>query len=429
MPTIDTYFNVPSISFAIGVSNVVEAAGTSTGSATTSFILTADNIFPLDAASIASATVTGIGNRIVTEDVQDIFDAENRFIATTLIPTITDVLNFSEAVEINRPISVESAFTIQDTRESINVSTLVSDSFYTGNEVYMSVLLALQDTLTITEANNFLLSAFLTEIIDISEAVVPSNLSRLTVTDVFETSDSALLGLSEAIADSINVTATIGDIRTQLEVLSEVFTIQSISEISTQKLESLIDTFNISESVNFEGSIYTVFLVDTAEFGDVLWSPDFGAVAWLMNTEGESISPLLNFDFRTIAEHNGKVIAASSQGIYEITGDDDAGRKIDAYVKYGFDDFGSPNRKRASDLYMSYTGGGLESSIETYDGPKTVYNYPIEIRGAEAPRNNRMKVGRGLVSRYWRTEVHNQEGAAFKVYELGLNISTSKRRL
>jgi hypothetical protein len=85
--------------------------------------------------------------------------------------------------------------------------------------------------------------------------------------------------------------------------------------------------------------------------------------------------------------------------------------------------------KRMSDLYVGYTGGRLQCDVETYDGPQDVYNYLMEERDADAPRNNRLKIGRGLSSRYWRFTVKNLEGADFQLHDMTAVIGRSNRRL
>jgi hypothetical protein len=71
----------------------------------------------------------------------------------------------------------------------------------------------------------------------------------------------------------------------------------------------------------------------------------------------------------------------------------------------------------------------MECDVETYDGPEDVYTYEMEPRDADAPRNNRLKIGRGLNSRYWRFEFRNVSGADFQLQDVAVQVTTSKRRL
>ena len=342
---------------------------------------------------------------------------------------LVDTINVSEEVSysitsyITSIAKVVSAFGSIGQTTSLRSRIKVSDS----NSIVMVALLA--DVLTVTDTRELAVIANLVSNLTAEGTFTDSLVGNATISDTFQMRDSQAVGFAEYLVSTGLFSSSLEDLRTQIELLSDSMTLTDAQVLSATVLESLSDTAQFSDQLGFAGSAYNVVLVSTLEMGDVLWSPDFGSIAWVMNTEGLSIAPYSNYGFHSIAEHAGKVFAVSPEGVFELTGDTDNGRKIDAHLKGGFDDFGSPNRKRASDLYMSYTGGNLECAIETYDGPKTVYNYPIEEREADAPRNNRMKVGRGLVSRYWRTEVRNLTGADFKVYEIGLNTVTSKRRL
>ena len=79
---------------------------------------------------------------------------------------------------------------------------------------------------------------------------------------------------------------------------------------------------------------------------------------------------------------------------------------------------------------MSYTGGALQCEVEAYDShDDTVYTYDLEERLADAPRNNRIKLGKGQTSRYWRLTLSNVDGSDFQIHDLDADLAASKRRL
>lgn len=349
-------------------------------------------------------------------------------VAWTPAPFV-DTLTISDEQTYSFTAYLSSIASIVDTFGTIDQTTTLTDQFNMNDSQEVVMIAMLTDTIQMSDTQQLSYFANLVSNFTADGTFSDSLVGHATLSSTFQIQDSQAVGFAEFLVSTGLFSSSLEDLRTQIELLTDSMTLTDTQVLSATVAETLSDSAQFSEFLDTAGSVYNVVVLSTLEMGDVLWSPDFGAVAWVMNTEGLSIAPYNNFGFHSIAEHAGKVFAVSPEGIFELTGEDDAGRKIDAYARGGFNDFGSPNRKRASDLYMSYTGGILECGIETYDGPKTVYNYPIEEREANAPRNNRMKVGRGLVSRYWRTEVRNLTGAAFKVYEIGLNTVTSKRRL
>jgi len=342
---------------------------------------------------------------------------------------LSDSFNMSDTQELSTTAFLTSIINLVDSFGSIDQTTNLKTTLSITDTQSVVIIALLVDAFNMSDTQELATIANLVSNFNINDILTGSLDSNAELVSSFNMRDSQALGLAELLVSTGLFSSSTIDLRTQIELLTDSLTLTDVQVLSATVKEELASTMQFNEVLSFKGSVYNLVLVSTIEMGSILWSPDFGAIAWVMNPETDSIAPYTNFDFNSLAEHNGRVFAVSSAGIYELIGDTDNGRQINAFAKGGFEDFGSPLRKRASDLYLSHTGGMLESAIETYDGPKTVYNYPIQERDSTAPRNNRMKVGRGLVSRYWRTEVRNLEGAAFKVFEIGLNTITSKRRL
>ena len=224
-------------------------------------------------------------------------------------------------------------------------------------------------------------------------------------------------------------TEVLTDVLTQNDILVGTLTATDTQVATVVARETLSDTALASDAQDFSGSIANETLHETATADGMPWAKDFAALAWVMNTETQGLSSYDNFQFTSLAQLNGVVYGTSSEGIFVLSGDDDDGRNVDSTVKTGFLDFDREQTKRVSDLYVGYTGGQLECTVETYDGPQEEYTYTLEEREADAPRNNRMKVGRGLSSRYWRFKFENVQGADFQIYDTAAQVAQSKRRL
>jgi hypothetical protein len=247
--------------------------------------------------------------------------------------------------------------------------------------------------------------------------------STLTISEALETgySDTAISTLSideVATHDAVAALSVTGSMTATDETTNTVDT-----------FEELLSSMAMSEVITFNGSIANLTVTGTAQISDNIWARDFSAIAWVLNTETGGLSTYDNFQFDSIAEYNGVLYGTSPEGLFAISGDDDEGREIDTEIQTGFLDFGVPTTKRVSDVFMGYTGGPLECDVETYDGPQEVYTYEMEEREANAPRNNRIKTGRGLSSRYWRFNFKNVDGAEFQVYDLAAIVGISRRRL
>ena len=173
-----------------------------------------------------------------------------------------------------------------------------------------------------------------------------------------------------------------------------------------------------------------LLLESTAEVSSDVWYKDPGRVAWLMNTETTAASWYDNFDFESIAQPPGKVLAVGPDGLYELGGPTDSGEQIDAEVVSGFADFGAAQTKRVDNLYFGYTSEGrISVTTETYESGHLPSTYYLEQRDASAPRNSRVTPGKGLWGRYWRMTIRNVNGAEFEVHDATVDIAVSTRRV
>lgn len=193
-----------------------------------------------------------------------------------------------------------------------------------------------------------------------------------------------------------------------------------------------------------DGALHTTVAVadvqDAALAGDDLLMKQPGLVAWVMNADTGAVSWYGNWAFTDMAVVGGKVFASGPDGLVVLGGDADGSDAIDARVEYGFSEFGgyhqdgspkpSEPKKRLPSLWFGYhAAGALRATVETYGQGYGVYRYAMEPRAARQPRNNRIQVGKGLNSRYWRIGVENACGCAFEVHSISAEIATSSRRL
>ncbi len=163
-----------------------------------------------------------------------------------------------------------------------------------------------------------------------------------------------------------------------------------------------------------------------------------GAIAWVMNTETGAPSWYSNWQFVDMVQIKDRVLAVGPEGLVELGADSDSGDEIDAELAYGFTDFGpldrSGNRqpderkKRIDAFWFGYTSSGVvEVEVETIDSPP--YDYRMQPRNADSPRNNRVRPGKGLNARYWRIKVRNSGGADLAVDSISADAAPSTRRL
>jgi hypothetical protein len=125
------------------------------------------------------------------------------------------------------------------------------------------------------------------------------------------------------------------------------------------------------------------------------------------------ISTYSNFPFNSLAEFNGQYYAAAEDGIYQLfSSDTDQGRPIQATIRTLLFDFIKTNLKAFQTAYLGWTSSGdLYLKLRTTDqtGALTETIYKVESNAS------RVKIGKGLRSRYWQFELVNIDGADFDI--------------
>jgi hypothetical protein len=153
---------------------------------------------------------------------------------------------------------------------------------------------------------------------------------------------------------------------------------------------------------------------------------------WVMNTEGEKpLSEYTGYNFNSFCRVGDRFYGAGDDGLYLLEGDTDNGEPIDAAIRTMMIDFGSPVQKRVRNAYLGYTASGkLLLRVRTVDqGQMNEQWYEAQELPAQAPREQMVRLGRGLRSRYWQFELVNIDGADFEIDTLELHPVYLNRRV
>lgn len=149
---------------------------------------------------------------------------------------------------------------------------------------------------------------------------------------------------------------------------------------------------------------------------------------WALNTRKKALTEYDGFTFNSYAVLDGVVLAASSTGLFKLSGQDtDAGTDIDAVVRTGQEKFATTFNKRVPRIYAGYeaTGPLRFVTITSQDGRRA---YQLPHNNLTGIQQRRVPVGRGPKSVYWQFEVANETGADFLIDHLDLYPEVSKRR-
>lgn len=147
-----------------------------------------------------------------------------------------------------------------------------------------------------------------------------------------------------------------------------------------------------------------------------------------LNTRLLRMTAIQGWAFNSMIELNGEVLGATSTGLFVVDGDTDDGAAIAAIATTGAHDFGSDKIKRAGTLYVGYRADGdlrVRFIVDEHDDAE----YVMEQPGHETLSTERVKVGKGLVGRWWQLEVTNIGGADFELDSMSLDLDDLSRRI
>lgn len=148
---------------------------------------------------------------------------------------------------------------------------------------------------------------------------------------------------------------------------------------------------------------------------------------YALNTENFGVTTFSNYDFNSFANFNNSYIAASSSGLFLLSGNTDYGEQINMEItkkQFGGD---VRNNKRFRDVFIATeTDGPVEVELqvdnETYVYQKDPY-YDLDSE----LQTVRIKPGKGLWGRYLKMTLRNRGGGYLYLEDISLDIDVKER--
>lgn len=154
-----------------------------------------------------------------------------------------------------------------------------------------------------------------------------------------------------------------------------------------------------------------------------------GFDTWAVNTKTAGHSTYTNFSFNSFFRLGTSYYGCADDGIYLLTGDDDAGAAIEAIATFGASNLGTDKEKRMDSAHPSVRAdeAGTVSIGFAVDGG-ALYAYTAAVSD-DVLEPVRIKPGRGLNGRYWQIELRNSAGSRFTTNAIRLVPVPLSRRV
>ena len=375
-----------------------------------------------------SVTLTDLVKSL-TEEIADAITVSDIAAGVTLrLPVAVDSVTLTAVLAANDVVAAIEALTAGDVVDWAGSSFNASAS----------------DTLTLRELVVVSWSLVAAETTNISASGVPSAewvrtiVEQLTASGVAETQLDAVAAASVTVAlselwssgkgASFSDTVTLTDTITQNAILyaSEAETL----EVSTALQGAFVISATATESATIADTLLFNQVLQEALSDGITFNVTFGLgghvyTGWVMNTQNFGVTEYQDYPFNSFTEINGKYYGANENGVYLLEGSDDAGTDIAATVTTGKLAFGD-NLSRIVSSYIALRNDG-RVLLKTIDDADKEYWYELTASDWTL-RGKRVKLGRGIKSRYWQFTLSNADGADFEIDSLVLYPVTLERR-
>ena len=122
---------------------------------------------------------------------------------------------------------------------------------------------------------------------------------------------------------------------------------------------------------------------------------------WAVNTNTGAVTEYTNYDFNSFAQMGLKYLGASSNGLYELNGDTDAGTSIIGQLKSGLLQFSGSRFTGFKAAYLGVRGtGDVLLKLVTGDGVTRTYTVTLD-----SMRTTKVTMGKGIRARYFSFEL------------------------
>jgi hypothetical protein len=230
--------------------------------------------------------------------------------------------------------------------------------------------------------------------------LAPMMLYGRTITDTIRVASVLGRFFGGDLTDGIHIASLMGGVAAKGGILAETI---GVSASLTPRLilrVTATDTINI-EDVDALRMLFDASLDEGIEIAAGYVAPNGSFTTWAVNTRSGAVTEYSNYAFNSFAKLGDVYLGASSTGLYELVGDDDAGTDIVAQIKSGFAQWAGTKLTGFKGAYLGVRGGGdYVLKLETGDG--NTYIYAVS---AKDMATTKITLGKGLRARYFAFEL------------------------
>jgi hypothetical protein len=312
----------------------------------------------------------------------------------------------SESIELTDDLSLVLGLLISDWLTLIDSQTnnwngrdIINDTLnlYDLSQSAQLYTAAIDESLVMTDAALLKLTIAVLENLGFTELVTALKTMASTVSDTVALTDSADMAFSLLIQEALSSVDVASVVTTFLGSISDTMGIaDAVAPIKTA-YPSISESLKFTETVSSRGTLYSA-IYDTIHMNVSVDISGEVYECYVLNTPKFMPSMYSGFDFNSYAVFENRAFGANATGIYELTGETDAGANISTGVVMSETDFGMPNQKRFRRGYLGISGTSPVMVLETGDGSREAYAIDT---------NGKIVASHELKSKRWKLSVAN----------------------
>ena len=283
-------------------------------------------------------------------------------------------------------------------------SALRADTVKLKQQLVVSIAVLMSGGLTLTESMTVVRACTLVDSLGITGLWTPALTYTASWSDKLALAEVLRWLLSISIEESLSLSAVMTAVYRATAASSDSLSLSGTLSQTLMLNISETDSLTLSDEEVLQ-AIYTGTLTDAVGFNIALFDPNNGFTAWSMNTRTGALTEYTNYAFNSFAfVRNGgtlRYLGATSDGLYQLDGDDDAGSDIVAKLAGGMLQFSGSRLTAIKAIYLGLRAEG-EFYLKLNTGSGQSYTYRVS---AQSMKTTRVNVGKGLRTRYFSYEL------------------------
>lgn len=234
----------------------------------------------------------------------------------------------------------------------------------------------------------------------VTTALTASATYGFVLMQTLATSDSLSNFFGGQISETIGLSPAAGLLRTASGTAAEGVGLADVGTPQMVLRVELEDDFDV-ELTQVVSAILSPTLAEGLQVTAAYIAPDGGFTAWAVNTRTGAVTEYSNYVFNSFSKLNNRYLAASSSGLYELTGSTDDGDDVIAQIKSGLIQFNATKFAGLAGAYLGVRGEG-DMFLKMVTGSGLEFIYRVRTQDM---RTTKVNFGKGLRARYFSFEL------------------------